>query len=466
MSGLGSRLLLAVLGSVTALAARGADAPPAPQFKLMRADEDYSHLRDAAADGAQGLKFIPLAASGTVWASLGGDARLRYEWYRNDAWGDGPQDGNGFVSFRTLLHADVHAGENFRVFAQVQSADLHGREGGPRGPDRDTADIHQLFAGWSHRLRGDGRLDLRLGRQEVQYGSGCFISLREGAGSRRSFQGLTAHWQQGSDSVDAFWLRPVEQRPGTWDNKRVHDRLLSGVLWTHTSQGEGASQRLEAYAYHSRNSDSDFAGVAGRERRMTLGGRLLATVGQADASIEMAVQRGRQGPQTVRAWFTAAELGWSPKGVAASPRFALRAGAASGDGNPADNKLGTFNALYPNMRYYGEIAMLGPANLLDLHPYVTLQLGDGLSLTLGTAGFWRHRTAEGVYGPSLQLERAGTAAQSRYVGRQMDAKLAWEPNATTSFELSYAQFQAGPFLRQTGAAKTVRYVNLQGTWRF
>jgi hypothetical protein len=412
------------------------------------------------------MKFIPLSAGGWAWASVGGEARLRYERYRNDAWGDAPRDSNGFFSYRTLLHADVHAGENLRAFAQVQSADLRGRNGGPTGLDQDRADVHQLFVGWSQRLRGDGRIDLRLGRQEVQYGSGRFISLREGGATRRSFQGVTARWQHNATTVNAFWLRPVEQQPGNWDNRHLKARAVAGVLWAQTSGAKEDSRHLEAYAYHSRDDKSKFAELAGRERRLTLGGRGEATLGEGDASLEVAVQRGRQADKPVRAWFMAGELGWSPPGLAGSPRFGLRAGVASGDARPDDNQSGTFNALYPNMRYYGELALVGPANLIDLHPHVTLVLAEGLTLTLGAVSFWRHRSADGVYAPSLQLERGGTAGQARHIGRQLDSKLAWEPNPRTSLEVSYAQFNAGPFLRQTGSARTVRYLHLQGTWRF
>src|SRR5436309_400935 len=46
----------------------------------------------------------------------------------------------------TFFHADYHPAEWLRVFGELQSSLEGGRPGGPRPPDRDAIDIHQLFA--------------------------------------------------------------------------------------------------------------------------------------------------------------------------------------------------------------------------------------------------------------------------------------------------------------------------------
>jgi hypothetical protein len=459
-------LLSACCCFVQAVASTPGDGP---SFRLLRADEDYSMLANEASplQGWKRAKFVPLSEDKSTWASVGGDLRGRYERYENDAWGEGPQDGNGFFSLRTLLHADVHAHEHLRLFGQLQTGSIAGRNGGPRPPDRDDGDVHQLFVGISGKATDSTRLDLRIGRQEVQFGSGCLISVREGAGTRRSFEGATLGIAHGALRASAFWLRPVRQRPGTWDNEVQSGRSLAGLFVTTPWEGiANATVSVDAYLLESRQSASSFAGVVGDERRVTVGGRVSYASRQWDANVEAAGQFGRQGGQKIRAWFATGEIGRTWRDLPGSPRLGLRAGAASGDAGSTDGKLGTFNALYPNLSYFGEIALLGPANLLDLHPTIKLTLDDDVSLTLGAVAYWRHRVADGIYGASLMPERPAGASGARKVGTQFDAKLVWSPSRDTEATLSYAVFRPSAFIRETGPSKTVQYLNVEVVWRF
>lgn len=417
--------------------------------------------------GWKRLKFIRLSEDKSAWASAGGDLRGRYERYENDAWGEGPQDGNGFFSWRTLLHADVHANEHLRLFGQVQTGSIAGRNGGPRPPDRDDGDVHQLFVGISGRATDSTRLDLRIGRQEVQFGSGCLISVREGAGTRRSFEGATLGIAHGAVRASALWLRPVRQGPGTWDNEVDNARSLAGLFVTTPWEGiADATVSVDAYLLESRQSDSSFAGVEGDERRVTVGSRASYASRRWDASVEVAGQFGRQGGQKIRAWFATGEIGRTWRNLPGSPRLGLRAGAASGDASATDGKLGTFNALYPNLSYFGEIALLGPANLLDLHPTIQLTLTEDVSLTLGAVAYWRHRVSDGIYGASLVPERPAGASGARKVGNQFDAKLVWRPSRDMEATVSYAAFRPGAFISETGPSRTVRHLNVEVGWRF
>src|SRR6266446_2769367 len=164
---------------------RADDAPPHPQFKLSRQDEDWSVLRDPAlrTDAFDTVKFIPLSRDGSSWLTLGGEVRERYEYFDNFNWGKGPQDDNGYLLQRYMIHADAHIGENFRVFTQFKSGLEDGRNGGPRQTDRDEFDMHQLFAN-----------------------------------VRQSFDGARATLRWNDWQFDAFATRPVETKTGVFDD--------------------------------------------------------------------------------------------------------------------------------------------------------------------------------------------------------------------------------------------------------
>ncbi|MGH7378212.1 MAG: alginate export family protein, partial [Candidatus Methylomirabilales bacterium] len=153
-------------------------APQAPPpYKPLRFEEDYRYLRDRAlrTDFWDPIKYILLKGDGGHFLSLGGEARERYEFFKHFAWGAGPEDRDGHLLQRHLLHADLHLGEQLRLFGQLQSSLEHGRKGGPRPTDEDQLDVHQAFAELKPRFGEAAARMLRVGRQEMSFGSSRLV---------------------------------------------------------------------------------------------------------------------------------------------------------------------------------------------------------------------------------------------------------------------------------------------------
>src|SRR5258708_14656268 len=194
------------------------DAPLPPQFELSRQDEDWSVLRDPAlrTDVFDTVKFIPLNRDGSSWLTLGGEVRERYEYFDNFTWGKGPQDDNGYLLQRYMIHADAHIGENFRVFPQFKSGLEDGRNGGPRPTDRDEFDVHQLFADVRVPFDEKDSLTLRVGRQELSFGTQRLVSVRESPNVRQNFDGPRATLRWNEWQVDPFPTRPFQTKTGVF----------------------------------------------------------------------------------------------------------------------------------------------------------------------------------------------------------------------------------------------------------
>src|SRR5947209_162211 len=113
-----------IAGGVPQACAEDSEPPTSPPpFKKLRYDENYEYLRhpSQSADYLDAIKFIPLNAEGDRFLTLGGEIRERYEYYHNNLWGRGPQDDDGYVLQRYMVHADVHLSAAFRVFTQFKS---------------------------------------------------------------------------------------------------------------------------------------------------------------------------------------------------------------------------------------------------------------------------------------------------------------------------------------------------------
>src|SRR5690348_8569848 len=115
-------LSMLTLGSIQICAQTSTQSSTSPSYQQQLYDADWSYLRDPErrTDPLDRLKYIPL--NDRDWyVSLGGEARWRYEYFNEFAFGAGPQDKDGYWLQRYLLHADWHLGKRVRVFTQLQS---------------------------------------------------------------------------------------------------------------------------------------------------------------------------------------------------------------------------------------------------------------------------------------------------------------------------------------------------------
>jgi hypothetical protein len=128
--------------------------------------------------------------------------------------------------------------------------------------------------------------------------------------------------------------------------------------------------------------------------------------------------------------------------------------------------LETFDPLFPRGAYFGEIALIGPANHMDLHPSVDLKVGERLALTFDTVFYWRQNLNDGIYGNAVNLLRSGRTSRARFVGSQPSVQAEWQLSRHVTWVGVYSYFFAGPFLRESGPGKDVRYVTAWLTYKF
>lgn len=212
------------------------------QFRPLRFDDDFSTQRQSCAEGNTGVacwKDRPIGDP--VRLSVGGDLRWRYEYAGNPRYGLQPQDRWGVLMQRGSVFADLRVSERWRGFAQLSSSYAKGRIAGPSPVDENRLDATNLFVEW--RSGGEaGSIGMRVGIQELQFGSGRIIDAREGPNVRRSFEAVRAFASRGRWRVDAFAAAPRQNRQGAFDDARSQTQDLRGIYATH--RGGVASQGL------------------------------------------------------------------------------------------------------------------------------------------------------------------------------------------------------------------------------
>jgi hypothetical protein len=448
----------------------GSGAGPVPPYTPVRWNENYAYLRDASrrTDPFDSLKYIPLNEEGDWYLSLGGQARYRYEWFNETAFGaPAMDDTNGYHLLRVLAHADLHMGPNLRAFVQGVAAHADGRDPEERPLlDEDVADIHQAFGDLRIPLDG-GSITIRGGRQSLIYGAQRLISPLDWTNTRRTFDGGKLSLSIGRDNtLDFFAVHPVIV-DDVHLNSYTDDQAFYGLYHVLGLPNviEGANTKLDLYALYLDRSSNSFTEGTADEERYTIGARFSTNPKPWDFDVEAAWQFGDFGSGNINAWMFAAEAGYTVAGCPTTPRLYLGFDVASGDDDPTDGNLETFNQLFPlGHAYFGYIDVIGRQNIVDLHPGLEMTLladrpnVKKLSLRADYHLLWRYSSDDAVYNVAGGITRAPGGSGAKWVGSELDLLLNWQIERHLSAYLGYSRFFAGTFFDQTGPEEDIDFV--------
>nr|WP_315224791.1 alginate export family protein [uncultured Flavobacterium sp.] len=413
-------------------------------FKLMRYDENYSDLKDSAKTFPNNLKFIPLSSANNMYVSLGGEMRGELDYAVNEDWGKMNTGTDVFLLQRYHFHADLHLGHRIRVFGQLRSGLEDGRKNGPRGIDEDTLNVQNLFIDILPYKNLDQSLVIRLGRQEIQYGSGRLIDVREGPNLRLYFDGVKIAYVLDNFSIDAFVMADAIASTGIFDNTSTRKANLWGIYSSYISQKNG---NLEFYYLGINRENAVFDQGVADESRHTMGIRFWRNSDGFVYNFEAAYQFGKFGLGNINAFGISSEVGYKFKNIKGLPTAKLKNDYISGDKIKGDGNLGTSNALYPNGGYFGMNPQAGPANLISMHPNITWNPDKNLTLTGEVVFNWRNSLQDGVYAPNGALRLSSANSKKRYIGTAYMTTFSWKINNFFRYSAGIQYFKVGDFIK-------------------
>lgn len=433
-------------------------------FKLMRFDEDYSNLRDSSGNFYRRIKYRSLLKDSVAYVSFGGSARLEYVDFNNEDWGRLGIGHNYFLLQRYDLHADLHFNNRFRVFAQIRSAWENGRKNGPRLIDEDHLNLQNLFIDAAIIKRKDQQLVLRAGRQELDYGSGRLISVREGPNLRLYFEGAKLMYSSRQWSIDGFVMMADTINTGAFDNTSSKKMNLWGI---YSKIIIPAFPNIDLYYIGIKRDRSVFEEGIEKELRHILGSRIWRYGGGFIYNLEAAWQFGSFGNGDINAWTASVDAGYLFENIKGKPSVNLRNDYISGDHTKGDGNLQSFNPLYPKGGYFGFSPQVGPVNLVDLHPYANLNIGSKLLAQLDVVMNWRHSLKDGIYRPSGGFNLEGSGSSQRYIGTAYLASIVYSMNKAVSLNCGVQYFRIGGFIRDVIATpENGLFVNCRLSFKF
>ncbi len=496
----GTSMLRAALGAATVSLTLGlgaarlnADEAPSaeqpafvrPKFQVLRQNEDWSGLkgvdRTATGDWFDRLKFIPLSDDESIWLSLGGEARIRWEIW--DGFGFNPSNATArddFALYRVLLHADLHLGENLRVFAEGKAAleDDRSLAGGHRTLDRDELDLQQLFVDVTIPLADDGKLTIRAGRQMLLLGNQRLVSPLPWSNTMRAWDGVNLMYEGHGWKVQGFWTQYVQIQKYDF-NEPDNQTKFWGIYATGTPAGLGlpipenctllGKAKLDLYYLGLQRTDPvTFNGTTGSEDRHTLGGRVWGPLGDTgfDYEVEGAWQFGSLGQQDINAWMLATQVGYTLADCPAQPRVFVGFDYASGD-EKTGGDVETFNQLFPlGHKYLGYADFIGRQNVMDLSFGLDVKPLPKWTVGVHQHFFYRATDTDAVYNAGGGITRASPASAAHYVGNELDLTVKYAACRNFDVLAGYSRFFAGDFINQTGLNDDIDFGYLEFTFRF
>ena len=429
---------------------QAAKSQPRPQYKYLRFEEDYSYLGESdfrgKAEFFDPIKYVPLGAN--AWLQAGGELRLRYEEETNKFLAPGPQPADGFLLSRLALHLDLQFRDRGRLFVEGIHGDVYDRDQRLFFIHRNRLDLHQLFFDVEV-----GPAVLRLGRQEMAYGSEHVISASGWGRMRKRFDAVKVHMPVGDWQLSAWYAKPVisETESADRQNRDVSfaGAYLSGVAG------------IDVYYFFQNDERLGMNpnGEIGKQQFHVLGTRYAKRKGPWDVELELNSQLfGDWAGQSIRAWSAGGQAGYSFLESMRRPRIGFGFELASGDDDPTDGVVNTYQQLYRQEKdHLGYLVMFGRQNVRAFNVNARIGLIPRKVL-LEAFYYWfsLQSDSDALYNPGaipLPGRRDPLGNSGRSLGRELDLVLGWQVNRHHSLLIGYLHFWNGGFVQATGDVK-------------
>jgi hypothetical protein len=449
------------------------------KFFNLRYDEDFRYFDDDReayeSDWRNKFKNIPI---GSDWRlDIGGEFRFRLDARSNAFFGLESHSQNTQQHYRWMLHANLRQGDLFRVFVQGIFAHVEDRDGTFLPTQENHGDLQQLF--FDLRIFGeDIPLTLRVGRQELDYGYSRWVGPLEWTSNRRRFDAVKLFYEGESWNIDAFYAKPVVV------SRKQRDQFDSDVDFygLYTSYKGIPNHGLDFYffAIDDTGDRTNPNGNSGDRDIYTLGARFSGKIGEIqhnhgsdegdgeqsegddataesctvcgwgifDYNTELAGQWGHSAGDTIQAWSWNIDLGYTFDHPW-RPRLGMGFDLTTGDGNPNDSRVETFDQLFPfNNVCLGYLDLIGRQNMVMT--YVGLDawpVENKIKTSLTFHSFWLHESEDFLYtagGGGFLRDASGRGG--REVGQEIDISLEWIIDEYSSVWLAYAHFFHGPYV--------------------
>jgi hypothetical protein len=375
---------------------------------------------------------------------------------------------NNYQLFRTRLAGDLWYQDKFRFYAEYIYAESFNFDLEPLPIDINRSDMLNLFSDLRLAKMEDGPVYLRVGRQEMLYGSQRLISPLEWAITRRTFQGVKGFYLGKDWDIDFFWVQPVRVNRNDWDSVDNNQNFFGA--WATRKIDKGVT--WDSYYLYLDNTNPTAAGrngVKGGQYLHTLGTRYVGSWCNWLYDVELMLQLGAFSNQDKVAASTPVGLGYNFSDKPWTPQVWLYYDWASGDGNPGQGNVNsTFNLLYPFGHYYfGYLDLVGRSNIQDVYGQLAFWPENWLTCLVQYHNFWLVSPKDALYSAAGVVERVDpTGTAGTYVGSELDLLVSAQLTRHANLTIGWSKLFAGEFIKNTGPDVSPELLYIQFNYRW
>jgi hypothetical protein len=381
------------------------------------------------------------STGGQTWVRFQNEHNARLTTFQND-----------FLLSRVRVFGDLWFADAARIYGEYIWADMFDEELAGAAPDADLGDIQNLFLDVNVFEWNDAPVVVRMGRQELLFGSQRLVSPPDWLNTRRTFQGVRTFRRGEKWDLDAFWAQFVLPRATEFDQPDANQDFTGVWATYHREKGEALDFY---YLFLNNTNDITRKGVVEAPVEVsTVGSRWAGDEKDFLWDFEGAVQFGDRGANDMVAGMATAGLGRNLKQCWGKPTGWIYYDFASGDNDPNHGTSNTFNQLYPFGHYYlGWADLVGRQNIHDANTQLYFYPTPWTTVWLQYHHFWLAEARDALYGPGgAAYRRDPTGQAGTDVGSELDFILNFHLSATSDILLAYCKLWGGDFLKNTSGA--------------
>jgi len=434
-------------------------------------DNSVQWVDDAVGTLAKPLDFIsqPISLGDeNITFQLGGQYRYRLELRDDFNFNDATFEDDDIHLMRTRLNGKIKIGEHISIYAQGQDAEsFAGREAHKSRAFVNRLDLRQLYGEFESPWE-DFPVRVKVGRQELSYGDQRFVGAFNWSNVARVFDAVKVMVSPVSwFDVDLFFSQVVRINRSQPDSA-AHDDNFYGI---YTTLKPVKDHLLDTFLFirHNKNGEirGEIPGRLGQLKEYTFGNRFKGKKWNFDYGAEWALQFGSRARDEINAWALHVEAGYTFKDCPWSPRISFEYNHGSGDSDPTDGKNENFDNLFPtNHLHYGYMDFASLRNIENIKVAIDFKPHKKIKFTTAYHWFFLDTSGSSWFNAGGGVIRPRTPGASETIGQELDLTLKWNMNKHLNLFLGYSHFNAGAFIKDTGASDNANFFYMQSTVKF
>jgi hypothetical protein len=387
------------------------------------------------------------------WLKFSGEIRGRME--SLDGINYVPHFQDSYYLHRIRLNAGIRVSSHFRAVIQLQDSQAPGYRRKPvPATVANTLDLRQSYleAGSEE---GVGWV-ARVGRQPLVFGDMRLVSTSNWGNVGPAYDGGRISYQTRGVRLDWFATSLVLPVAGHFDRPRG-DRRLHGFYSTFNRGLHNST--VEAYFFWKDN-------LLGDLDVYTIGTHAFGKLpGAFDYNVETALQTGHIARSGLRAWAGHWEMGHATGESPWYPRLIAEYNYASGDGNPTDGRVRTFDNLYPTDKW-GTADGIAWRNIHEAIFSTEWRPVRKWRIRTSYHAFWLASRKDALYSIGGAVLAHNPAAKSGRVGSELDLRTIYQHNVHLQLSGGYGYFLPGPYMKQCTPGSGIQTPYLMWVYAF